>query len=120
MKKLILIGAGGHAKSCLDVIQSTKKFKILGFVDNYKKGLFEKFKILGNDNFLDKLKNKKNICVAITIGQIKDYKKRYNLFKRLEKSGFKLPSIVSTTALVSKFSQIGDGTMILKNVIIFD
>ena len=37
-KKLIIIGAGGHAKSCLDVIQSKKKsFKVMGFVDNKKK-----------------------------------------------------------------------------------
>ena len=26
MKKLIMVGAGGHAKSCLDVIESTKRF----------------------------------------------------------------------------------------------
>ena len=40
MKKLIMVGAGGHAKSCLEVIELTEKFKILGFVDNSKKGLF--------------------------------------------------------------------------------
>ena len=28
MKKIILIGAGGHAKSCIDVIESTKQYKI--------------------------------------------------------------------------------------------
>ena len=33
MKKLILIGAGGHAKSCIDVIENTKKYKILGLLD---------------------------------------------------------------------------------------
>ena len=32
MKKIILIGAGGHAESCLDVINLTKKFKILGLL----------------------------------------------------------------------------------------
>ena len=36
MKKIILIGAGGH-ESCLDVINLTKKFKILGFIDKDKK-----------------------------------------------------------------------------------
>ena len=37
MKKLIMVGASGHAKSCLDVIESTKRFKLLGFVDSSKK-----------------------------------------------------------------------------------
>ena len=37
-KKIIIIGAGGHAKSCLDVIDSKKDlFKVVGFVDNKKK-----------------------------------------------------------------------------------
>ena len=44
MKKLILVGAGGHAKSCLEVIELTKKFKILGFIDNSKKGLLKNLK----------------------------------------------------------------------------
>ena len=56
MKKLILIGAGGHAKSCIDVIESTQKFKILGFIDNKKiKDL--KYDVLGNDKYLKYLKN---------------------------------------------------------------
>ena len=27
-EKIILIGTGGHAKSCIDVIEETKQFKI--------------------------------------------------------------------------------------------
>ena len=33
MKEIILIGAGGHAKSCDEVIKSQKKFRISLFVD---------------------------------------------------------------------------------------
>ena len=36
MKKIILVGAGGHAVSCIDVIRQEKKFKISGLVDNKK------------------------------------------------------------------------------------
>ena len=28
MKKIVLIGAGGHAKSCVDIIESSKQYKI--------------------------------------------------------------------------------------------
>ena len=28
MKKIILIGAGGHARTCIDIITNTKKYKI--------------------------------------------------------------------------------------------
>ena len=36
MKKIILLGGGGHCKSCIDVIESEKKYTI--------KGIFEKKK----------------------------------------------------------------------------
>ena len=36
MKNLILIGAGGHCVSCIDVIEKEKKFKIVGVLDKKK------------------------------------------------------------------------------------
>ena len=39
MKKIILIGAGGHCVSCIDVIEMQRKFKIVGLIDNKKKYL---------------------------------------------------------------------------------
>ena len=42
MKKIILIGAGGHCMSCVDVIELQHKFKIVGLIDNKK----EKFLLL--------------------------------------------------------------------------
>ena len=56
MKKLILIGAGGHAKSCLEIIRQNKNFKIIGFIDNKKIKKFENLKILGSDKILKDIK----------------------------------------------------------------
>ena len=36
MQKITLIGAGGHAISCIDVILSSNKFKIKGYVSKNK------------------------------------------------------------------------------------
>ena len=35
--KVLIIGSGGHAKSCIDVIENSKKFNIVGLIDNDKK-----------------------------------------------------------------------------------
>ena len=32
MKKIILIGDGGHAHACIDVIEQCKKYSIAGFI----------------------------------------------------------------------------------------
>ena len=37
MKKIIIIGSGFHAKVVADEIIKTKKYKILGFLDQSKK-----------------------------------------------------------------------------------
>ena len=37
MKKLIIIGAGGHSKTCLEVAESSKIYKVIGFLDNKSK-----------------------------------------------------------------------------------
>ena len=36
MNKIILLGGGGHAKSCIDVIESLDKYKIIGIIDPHK------------------------------------------------------------------------------------
>jgi hypothetical protein len=37
MKKVFLIGGGGHCKSCIDVIENENKYKIKGIIDKKKK-----------------------------------------------------------------------------------
>ena len=40
MKKIILIGGGGHCKSCIDVIESEKKYTIKGILEKKSKKNF--------------------------------------------------------------------------------
>ena len=36
MNKIILIGAGGHARSCIDVIEGVGQFEIVGLIEKDK------------------------------------------------------------------------------------
>ena len=44
MKKIILIGAGGHSKSCIEVMNQTKKYKIQFILDKKSEGTFLGYK----------------------------------------------------------------------------
>ena len=79
MKKIILIGAGGHAESCLDVIILTKKFKILGFIDTKRKINLLNYKVLGDEKYLKRIK-KQSLNLHISLGFIKSPLKRIKLF----------------------------------------
>ena len=37
MKKILIFGAGGHANSCIDVIEAENKFKIIGLIGKKKR-----------------------------------------------------------------------------------
>jgi len=117
MKKLILIGAGGHCKSCIDVIENENKFKIVAIIDKKKK----KKKLLKYKVFDEKYLNEispKIYSVIITVGQIKNFKVRERLFNKVKKLGFHLPYIKSPSAYISKHSKIGEGTIIMHGAII--
>ncbi len=116
MKKIeiFIIGSGGHASSCIELIESTNKFNILGiFTEDlikYKDG----YKVLGKTSEVIKLKNKcKNIVLGF--GSIYDLKIRYKIFNSLLKKGFKFPIIISPSANISKFSKISYGVQIFHN-----
>ena len=119
MKKIVLIGGGGHCKSVIDVIEQHGEFKISGIVD--KTELIGKnilgYKITGDDLDLSILAKKYKNAI-ITVGQIKSPITRIKLFKLAYKAGFKFPSIVSPRAYVSKHSSIGIGTIIMHNAVV--
>jgi sugar O-acyltransferase (sialic acid O-acetyltransferase NeuD family) len=118
-KKIIIIGTGGHAKSCADVIQSlSKDYLIAGYVE--KESVKEKkknIKILGTDKDIQKLsKIYKYACIGL--GQIISPKLRIRFFDNLKKLNFFLPTIISKNAYVSKNCKIGQGTIVMHGVII--
>lgn len=116
-KKIILIGAGGHGVSSADVIKKEKKFQIFGFVDKKKNKYLNKYKIIGNDKDLPKIrKTIKN--ALITVGQIQNLFLREKIFKKLIKLKFNFPVIVSPLAYISNDATVGDGSIIMHRAVV--
>ena len=120
MKKIILLGSGGHSKSCVDVIKLNKEYSIAGFVvENNRQKIKNEhdYPIIGEDDDLEKLRKKYEYAL-VTVGQIKSAKTRYVLFNKLKKLKYKLPIIISPRSYVSKESKIKEGTIIMHDVLI--
>ena len=116
-KKMILVGGGGHCKSCIDIIENLKEYKIIGIIDSPKKKNLLKYKIIGQDKDL-KFLNKKFKYAFITVGQIKNVDQRIKLFNKLKKLTYKIPTLISPNSLISNYSLINQGTIIMNHVII--
>ena len=119
MKSLLLIGAGGHCRSCIDVIEAEGIFKISGIIKQTG-GNSEPvlgYQILGNDNDLSELV-KECSTALITVGQIKNADLRVRLFQQLQGLGFELATIISPRAYVSKNATLGAGTIVMHDALI--
>ncbi len=119
MDEIILIGAGGHARSCIDAIELSAKFKIVGIIEKDGSNTKENmgYPIIGTDNELGEFRKKYNYAL-ITVGQIKSAETRIKLFQLLQEMDYTLPFIISPRAYVSKHAEIGDGTIVMHGAII--
>ena len=91
MTPIILIGGGGHCRSCIDVIENEGKFKIAGIV-NESGGSNDPilgYEVLGDDGDLPELLKEYKIAL-ITLGQIKTADIRVRLFQHLRSLGFEI------------------------------
>ena len=119
MDKILLLGTGGHTRSCIEIVEQENKFKIAGLISksSSKNSTFLGYPILGDDNDLSKLREKFDNAL-ITVGQIKSPNIRIKLYRLLKELGFTLPVIKSPRAYVSKRSKIGEGTIIMHDSIV--
>lgn len=118
-KEIILIGGGGHCKSCIDVIESSSEFTIAGIIDTKEKfgETVLGYPVIGCDDDLTELKQKYDYAL-ITVGQIKTAAIRIKIFNNLIELGFTLPVIKASSAYVSPHASIGDGTIIMHQAIV--
>ena len=119
MDEIILVGSGGHARSCIDVIESTGFYQIAGLVEKSVIQTAENlgYPVIGTDDDLPELRKKyKN--ALITVGQIQSALTRVKLFKLMSDLVYQLPVIVSPRAHVSSHSNIGAGTIIMHDVLV--
>ena len=116
-KKIILIGAGGHCVSVIDVIEQEGKYEIFGILDNEKKtgDNILGYNILGNDDIIDEF-SETEFYFLITVGQIKSAVIRKRIAERLVNKN--LATIVSPYAYVSTHAQVQKGTIIMHNAFI--
>jgi sugar O-acyltransferase (sialic acid O-acetyltransferase NeuD family) len=116
---LILIGAGGHARACIDVIEQHGIYQIAGLI-GMPDEMNEKHlghAVIGTDDDLPELARTIRFAM-ITLGQIKTPAHRTRLYQRAIALGFQLPTIVAPSAYVSRHAALGAGTIVMHGAIV--
>ena len=119
MDEIILIGAGGHARACIDVIELAGTFKIAGLVAKDEADFNENigYPIIGTDQDLQDLRGDYKLAL-VTVGQIKSAATRIRLFNKLNDLKYELPVIISPRSYVSSNCKIGAGTIIMHDAVV--
>lgn len=113
-RPLILIGGGGHAKSCIDVIERSTDFVIEGIIDMpemLNSDVLE-YKIIGDDSDIAGLV-RKGYWFLITIGQIKSVLPRTKAWQLLMLQNANIATVISPLAYVSKHAVVGKGSIVM-------
>ena len=119
-KDIIILGRGGHAKVIIDMIEEENLYNIVGItdIDPEDDKEFFGYPILGNDDVLPAYFNRGVKNIAVGIGGFKDNILRKKLFMMAKDIGFNVPPIIHSSAIVSRRSKIGEGTIVKRGVII--
>ena len=118
LKKILLIGGGGHCKSVLDSLSDLKVYDDIGIVDNSNSGTILNAHIVGDDSLLSSLINEGWTDAFVTVGSVGNASKRKDLYSMLKQLGYTIPAIIDKTAAVAQDVLIGEGTFVGKNAVI--
>ena len=101
MRKLLIIGAGGHGKVVAEVAQDCGYEEIAFLDDNSTDAIGKTDEI---ENFVGQYED---AFVGIGNNEL-----RQNMLNRLKEAGYHIPVLVHPTAYVSKTAKIAEGTIV--------
>lgn len=117
-RPLILIGGGGHCKSVIEVAESAG-YEIKGILDmpdEVGKEVLPGHKVIGTDDDMPQYVDKAEF--VITVGFIKNPALRIKLYNKVKEAGGRLATIIASTAHVSKYAELGEGTVIMHHAFV--
>ena len=116
-KKLIGIGAGGHTKMIVDILNDNNNYKLIGLIDKQDGDNYLNIPIIGSDKDLKHLiKSVKNIFIGIA--DLNNAKKNKGIFNKIKKLGYNVINVFHKTAIISKTSYYGEGIKVFAGGII--
>jgi sugar O-acyltransferase (sialic acid O-acetyltransferase NeuD family) len=119
---IVLIGGGGHCRSCIDLIEAAGGFRIAGIIERSdaqapSSGDVLGYEIIGGDDDLPAIR-REHAHALVAVGQIRSAEPRVRLYERLKELGFALPVVVSPLAHVSRHAVLGEGTVVMHGAVV--
>lgn len=118
-RKLILVGGGGHCRSCIDVIEQEGRYEIAGILDQYE-SIGQKvlgYSVVGSDDSMQEYA-REGYSFLITVGQTRTSSLRKKLYTKLQTYDAHMATVISPRAYVSRHASLGKGTIIMHDALV--
>src|SRR5690242_20680119 len=115
------VGAGGHAKVVLDILDARGGFRVVGFVDAdaARAGtMFADRPVLGGDELLEQQYHAGVSHAFIGLGGAADTSPRRRLYEHVRSVGFEIVAAVDPRAVVSPSAELGPGATIVAGAVV--
>jgi len=119
--KVIGLGAGGHAKVVIEILQLMENYELVGLLDPIQELWGAEVlgvPVLGADDLLTELYDQGVRWAFIGLGTVGNSQPRVNLYERICQQGFRLVQAIHPQAIISPSAQIGDGPTIMAGSVI--
>ena len=121
MEKIVILGAGGHAKVAVEILHLSGKYELAGLLDP-DPALSGKtvagLPVLGDDNLLPRLRADGISAAFVGVGGTGDNSLRMKLFEKAVSLGFTLVNAVHPAAIISFSARLGSGVAVMARAVI--
>lgn len=118
-KPVIILGAGGHAKVLIEMMQ-LQSMDIIGIIDKdetFKGEQVLGVPVLGDETVLDQY-NSHRIDLVNGIGSTQSLLLRRSIYEKFSGKGFHFKTICHPLAIISHYAKLDDGVQIMAGAII--
>lgn len=110
LANLLILGAGSHGREVLEIAENLRIFNKISFLDDYHVGDNIIGKCTELNHFLDEY--------PFAFPGVGNPETRKKLMNNIIKSGFVIPTLIDTTAVISREAIIGYGTVVCAKAVI--
>lgn len=113
-REVLIYGAGGHAKTIIDLLRQTSQFHLAGIVADPPPGETNLLgvPILGASDVLPALYADGIRLIVNAVGGLQSTRVRIEIFERLAKLGYAFPAILHRTAVIEPSAAIAPGVQV--------
>ena len=115
INKLLIVGAGGHGRCCLEIANSMNEFEKISFLDDQNiSKLFNDFRVIGKINEMEKFYPEYNkIFIAVGNNKIRE-----RLMLKAKKIGYSIVTLIASSCYISASAIICEGTVVFPHAVI--